>query len=243
MYPTGYFPRPGSSSSSTGTGLTPAEKQDLTDVTLWYRGILQAGGLQDAVYRNPANPDTDLVNVGTLLSVVSDRAPASVVAEVDKLRVRYEVVGQAEPGASLGVQGGRFQRNTVYLCYPTSGYVDPGSAVAYLIVDYPLLAEPCNLWIVNQSPTNRSLRVYVVTPSTLYNAGRMPTFARGTLLNASFSNVNLSPGRTLRLQYHPPASNVFTRNGVGVPGFIEYDEEADPARTLLPVNNNPLPLT
>lgn len=236
-----------SSTQVQAAALVPFPPGDETK-QLVVRGQILAG----AIVPPNATIDDQLVNQRMLNLQMTSKADSSTVTtlgtrvntvEGNVTTLQSKVVKVTQPGSQQAMRINALAPGTTYYCYPTSGYTasppDTFSTTdwALLRIAYPVLNNIFEVCIVNLSTANKKIRVYCETPDLQYNAGQYVTFARGRNRNAIWSTAFIQPGSALRLVFYPKSTQMFQRNGVDVPGFVEFDEGANENSTLLPVNN------
>jgi hypothetical protein len=182
---------------------------------------------------NVTDPDKALVTKQSLNTQLN--------TQLSNFKPKCVMVTQPEYQSALFVSA--LVPSTIYYCFPTSGYSTNGSTVTNAVfwISYPILDTIFEVCIVNLSPNqpgmNRTIRIFCETPELQWNAKQYVTFARGRNENAIWSTGYIEPGKALRLVFYPKSTKRFQRNGVDVPGFVEFDEEASESKTLTPVNN------
>lgn len=120
--------------------------------------------------------------------------------------------------------------NSVYVCSPTTAYVQNGVSLSYaffrMLVESSL-TQITYITVLNQSDTV-DLRVYC--PEL------MCYFVRGNYVSVRVANAVIPKRQGMTYLYVPPAFSPYRSTGsTGIQVFFELDWVSDPAKSLLPI--------
>lgn len=218
------------------------EKFKTATPTNAWPNVLTSDLVQMARIQASANPDDALVNEGTLIAAIGHLATQ---ASVDDLHTRQQHlepklyhITQTSAGAPMRLPLGTIEHEAFYRLSPTSGYTVGANSYdwACFWLDWPTGTEVMEFSVLNHS-ADRNVLVYCHAPDAVASADGYATFARGPYRNRSWSTAFLLPSTITRFRYHPADSQMFSRNGAWVPGFLEIDLWTDTSRTRQPVDD------